>query len=320
MTTDVDRATDPIPEAGQAPTFRERIELARARLAAPAPAVRSVDLAGFRHVTEREPGPWICCAPCSGAMVTAWLGASPATLEAAHLIRTKAGKRHVGGMSPDELASGVLRAYGIELEAVPRDGRAISERLRAGWAIAVPMTYGRLPTHLRRWSPTFTGGHMGVLAGIDDTGHWGWWDPVAPAGWRGEYVLQAPIMGALWQTGLQGAPRREARDVAINAVPFTTGVVVDLARGAGLYDRADLAGEPRLELAGATAVTYVGIVSAEAIAVHVPTGPERYAVLYAHRGPTPRRLADPAAAARLEGRRLEWQRWRDAIAPIDEPS
>jgi hypothetical protein len=316
---DAERATDPIPEAGQAPTFRERIALAAARMAAPAAPIRSVDLAGFRHVSEREAGPWICCAPCSGAMVTAWLGASPATLEAAHLIRTKAGRPHTGGMSAAQLAIGAARAFGVELEAVPRDGPEISARLREGWAIAVPLTAGRLPTSLRRWSPAFTGGHMAVLAGIDGSGHWGWWDPLAPAGWRGEYVLQAPILAALWSTGIQGAPRLEARDVAINAVPFLTGVVVDLARGAALYDRADLAGDPRLTLGSPTEITYVGIVSAEAIAVHVPTGADRYAILYAHRGPTPRRIADPAGAARLEGRRIEWARWRDAIAPIDEP-
>lgn len=244
-------STDAIPVDQQ--LYAERLADASSRvgvqLAEPAP----VQLPGFRFVSEREAGPWICCAPCSGAMVAAWAIGTPATLAEAHAIRTAAGVPHTGGLTPGELAAGVERWTGLELSPVASSSSAIAARLAAGHAIALPLTYGRLPTYLRRWSPLFTGGHMSVLAGTGPGGTWGWFDTCAPAGWGGEYVEPAVIMAAAWDSGAASAGRSSSTEVD-SMVILERPQLADVGVGDGFYEAP---GGARLGAFGGPATVHV---------------------------------------------------------------
>lgn len=161
--------------------------------------------AGFVPISEREPGPWICCAPVAAAMVGAWAGVMPATLEAAHAIRRAAGLRHAGGMRPSDVARGARR-LGLELVELPRDRATIDARLADGWAVIWPLELGALPARLRRYTRSTAGGHGGTLAGRAPDGRWGWFDPMARAALAGELVDPDAMLAAAWPRGIMGAP------------------------------------------------------------------------------------------------------------------
>lgn len=224
--------SDPVELAAQAPAPAPRLLGAIRALAAPA-TIEPVELPGFRFVSEREPGTWFCCANCSGAMVGHYAAGAPATLAEAHAIKAAAGVVHDDGMTPAELRAGMANRQGIRLQLVETSLSTIEARLLAGWALAVPLTYAELPTHLRRWAPGFGGGHTGVLAGFRGS-RWGWFDPLAPSGWGGEYVEPAAILGAAWSAGIMGAAGAAARrtDVATLIRP----AIADGAAGAPFYE------------------------------------------------------------------------------------
>jgi hypothetical protein len=255
-------------------------------------------------------------------MVAHYAIGTPATLEFAHRIRSSIGKPHAGGLKPSELRAGVRAATGglLELEVIPVSQAAIAERLRAGWAIAVALTYGELPIRLRRFSPDFRGGHMAVLAGISDSGgSWGWWDPLGPAGWAGEWIAPGDVLPALWtEAGSSaGAPRRPTmyqlgierwmidgdptRLVTTLGVPLNADGSPDWSRRLAYVSDAGGA-NPRLEelprsrLSGAGDPGGVGDQLEAALArFELPQGDE------------------------LEARRLEWDRWNEALGIPPRP-
>jgi hypothetical protein len=155
-------------------------------------------VSGVVLVSERESGPWISCAPCSGVMAARWAKPSiAATLDSGHRVRSAAGLPHSGGMSASQLRAGVSGALGVSLEWV--DKAAVDDRLRAGYAVAAFLTYGTLPSHFRRWCPDFTGGHAVMLAGVRSSdGAFGLFDPLATTGYGGEWILWADLSPALW--------------------------------------------------------------------------------------------------------------------------
>lgn len=283
----------------------------------------SVSIEGFVHVSERESGPWICCAPCSGAMVAHYVVGTPASLTFAHRIRSSIGLPHAGGLKPSELRAGVKAATGglLELEVIPVTRDAIAEQLRAGWAIAVALTAGKLPTRLRRWSPAFAGGHMAVLAGISAAGEsWGWWDPLAPAGWAGEWIAPGDVMPALWTEAgsAAGAMRRPevfqfgierwaidgdpTKLVTTLGVPLKADGTPDWSQRLAYLSDAGGANPrlepfPRARLTGAGDPTGVGAQLAAALA----------------------RFALPPGVDELEVRRLEWDRWHEALGIPPRP-
>lgn len=225
--------------------------LAAARRMAP------VELTGFHHVTEREPGIWFCCVPCSAAMVGAYLADVPPTLAAAHRIRELAGYRHPdpgtnGGTSLPRIAEGLAKAYGVEL--APILAGDVAARLADGWAIMAGVNAGELAPVLRRWAPSFAGGHCVALAGTDGAGGWGWHDPLAPATtngrpWTGEYARPADVAPALWATAY-GARRLEPLMPIEADAALSSGRAITLATDTPCYadprmvDRATVATGP----------------------------------------------------------------------------
>jgi hypothetical protein len=155
---------------------------------------------GLVFVSERESGPWIDCATSSGAMLAHYADpAVPATLATAHAIRAAVPLPHSGGLTPSQLARGLAREFPHLAPTGKRAERAdVPDLLRAGYAVAVPLTYGELPERLRRWQPRFTGGHSVTLAGVNTAGRFGWFDPLGTAGWSGEWVTWADVERAIW--------------------------------------------------------------------------------------------------------------------------
>jgi hypothetical protein len=286
-----------------------------------------VNLAGFRHVTEREPGPWICCAPCSAAMVAAYAGAAPATLATAHTIRSRAGYPHTGGCDPTRIRQGMGHAFGLNTVTAKRERAAIDELLGQDYAIAIALTYGLLPGELRRWSPRFIGGHMAVLAGRHPTGAWGWYDPLAPQGWGGEWVSPPAIIRAMWSVGGFAAGGSQAMAITVNT-GVATGHGIRLAAGTPLYNdpgatdrRMTVAAELRdadyLGVAGDSYAVVVDTPEGEHVQLFVPkartAGPVK-------RDPDAVPTAPELARARLAGQQAEWDRWAGGLGVPRRPA
>jgi hypothetical protein len=127
----------------------------------------------------------------------------PATLAAAHSIRAAAGLPHSGGTRPEHLDTGLQRAYGVNPASCPKGD--IPARA-ATHALIVPLNAGSLPSHLRRWQPSFAGGHTVCIAGVRE-GKLGWFDPLAPGGYSGEWVRWSDIDQAVWSSGTLMLPK-----------------------------------------------------------------------------------------------------------------
>lgn len=154
-------------------------------------------VSGLTFVSERESGPWIDCAPCSGVMAAHYGKTSvPATLAAAHKVRSAAGRPHSGGMTASQVRAGLREAYGVSATVIERS--EVPTYLARGYAVVVALTYSRLPSHLRRWQPSFTGGHSVCLAGRRSDGKVGWFDPLGTSSWDGEWVAWADVDQAVW--------------------------------------------------------------------------------------------------------------------------
>lgn len=229
-----DVLTDELEPTAELPIDAVAVMSIAARAAPAWASLEPVRLDGFVTVSEREAGPWICCAPCSAAMVVAWAGLGPATLEAAHAIRTAAGYPHKGGTSP--------RRIGIAagLTMLERDRALIDDRLAAGWAITAAIDASQLPPELKRFIPGFGGGHDVALAGRAHDGRWGYWDPAAPADELGVYADPADVLRASWSTvgGLWGLPGSEVPMAPIYVVPADSPPASDVTvrKGAAIYD------------------------------------------------------------------------------------
>jgi hypothetical protein len=285
-----------------------------------------VELDGFRFVSEREPGPWICCAPCAAAMVAGWAGAAAPTLATAHVIRTAAGYPHAGGCDPTRIRRALESRFGIGTVTARRERAAVDQLLGDGYAIAVPLDYGLLPDELRRWSPQFTGGHMATLAGRHTTGAWGWHDPLAPDGFGGEWAAPSSIIRAMWSSGAFAAGRQQSMAIYVNTT-LRTGHTIRLPAGTPLYNDPG-ATDRRLTLSAELVADYLGA-QADAYAVVVDTpagysdGKVRKTQVWVPRAqvanPTPRPDDDPGPsqpeleAAKLEGRLEEWDRWAGGL-------
>lgn len=161
---------------------------------------------GVDFCSERESGPWIECSTCSAAMAAHWHKPSvDATLATAHRIRSAAEKPHSGGLTPAEVKEGLHDALGLNAAYVAKSD--IPAKVRAGYAVIVPLNAGSLPSHLRRWQPNFAGGHSICLVGVSSSGKFGWFDPLAPAGYSGEWVNWSDIDQAVWSSGALALPK-----------------------------------------------------------------------------------------------------------------
>jgi hypothetical protein len=169
-------------------------------------------LPGYRptFVTERQPGPWVDCAWAAAAMLLDKWTSGTTTVDREHL-RALSGDR-VGGSS----FADIRRAYaklGLDLRWSPSGGERISwsaliGRLRHGSGAILMGDYAKMPRHYGRWDPSLldnTGpldDHALYLDGYDArTGRILVMDPLAPAGWHGEWIPASVLRKFAWHTG-----------------------------------------------------------------------------------------------------------------------
>lgn len=311
---DTDFLTDPLELEADAPA-----PVALLARAAPAWAdLELVDLAGFLTVSQREAGPWICCAPCSAAMVGAWAGKCSPTLAAAHRIRTAAGYAHAGGTSPGRIAA----ASGFAFERLEVDRRAIDDRLASGWGLFVAIAADRLTAGLKRYIPGFDGGHAVALAGRAYDGRWGYWDPAAPTGALGVYADPADVMAAVW-TGAGSIHALEGPTMTPAQITDMTARTVTVAKGATIYELDNRTKVRTLTVALPARVSPFGVGSRRAIYLTSPgVAGGRLGLVAATIVPTPPAPAPDLVAleaARVAGASAEYDRWRAALVGLTPP-
>ena len=192
-----------------------------------------------RHVTEREPdGSWEDCLPASAVMHAraAHDRTIPATHAEAEALRVDAGLPPTGGVTIEQIIPGLQRRYGWA------GGRLVGsadllDALRPGTSAIVS---GRLAHfegghRLRRWQPTFSGGHSVWIARLRDGTLW-WDDPLGPAtSYSGEAVTEAELRTFTrdWPGRHLVAPILEADMFAIvTRTPFPAPVAWRVAAGA----------------------------------------------------------------------------------------
>lgn len=197
-------------------------------------------VAGVTFVSERESGAWISCVPCAATMVLGWAEREPSPhLNDAHRIREGAGLPHSGGMTDAQLADGLEAEYGVQGTTIPATKAAVLEALDEGRGLTWFHTYGRLPENLRRWSPSFTGGHCAAIIGRKSptSDLVGWWDPLATSDWTGEWVDIDTLLGADWGDPARSFQRPQEEET-VEPVPVadaTPGMTVDLPKLWDLY-------------------------------------------------------------------------------------
>jgi hypothetical protein len=161
---------------------------------------------GVVFASERESGHWIDCSTCSAAMAAHWHDPSvAATLATAHAIRSAVPLPHSGGLTPAQVKTGLQKALHVTADSISKAD--IPTRLAHNYGIIVPLNAGSLPAHLRRWQPSFAGGHSVFMCGRNSAGKFGWFDPLAPAGYSGEWVNWSDVDQAIWSSGALCLPK-----------------------------------------------------------------------------------------------------------------
>lgn len=280
---------------------------------------------GVVFVSERESGPWIDCVPTSGTMVAGWARREPSPhLNDAHRIREGAGLPHSGGMTDAQLADGLADVYGTAGSTIAATKSAVLAALSDGRGLTWFHTYGRLPTDLRRWSPSFTGGHCAAIIGRKSATSElvGWFDPLATDGWTGEFVDIDVLLAADW-----GDPARSyVREQEVPELPGSTftltgsqdGTVTVVATGkeyVRVRDDGHFAIQPVPWVKRVYAqATYQGkaayLIGEEAALVMAADG--EFAA-----DPAPE--APPADGAYSDGARDMWDAWSDGLGLPERP-
>jgi hypothetical protein len=154
--------------------------------------------------SEREPGRWDECTEAAYLMTLLFggftrfpLGAyTDAERDALEMAAEGPVVTDTGSSFPI-IDKGALKRYGVRLRQIP-DGSSLGLRAKlsqAGRALAMAGTYGHLVAghSLRRWQPTFTGGHA-VCAVPLGGGRVLWLDPLAPDDHPGDLTDVATAM------------------------------------------------------------------------------------------------------------------------------
>lgn len=192
-------------------------------------------------VTEREPGRWKDCLWASASMLIDKWTAGRVTISKDRL-RELSGDRHGG--SKLNLVGQVLRKIGLPAEASPTGGALITwkdlrARLASGGGAILLGDDSKLPRWFGRWEPTFwgrTGNKDDHAVYLDryDRVHDRFWimDPLAPAGWPGEWIRGRDLRAFAWST-----PSGGLSALMTPAAPRTfTGVRLGGPRGAAGVD------------------------------------------------------------------------------------
>ena len=161
-------------------------------------------------VTEREAGPWEDCAWAAAAMLLdKWTNGVAAV-----------GRERLRALSKDKTGGSsfydIQRSFaglGLQLRWSPSGGDRITwprllDRLNRGSGAILLGDYGKLPRRYGRWDPTFwrrTGpldDHALYLDAYDrKTRRILVMDPLAPAGWRGEWIPVSALKKFAWHAG-----------------------------------------------------------------------------------------------------------------------
>lgn len=192
-------------------------------------------LPGYRpaFVTEREAGKWEDCLWASAAMlVDKWTAGRLTTSK--DRLRALSGDR-TGGSTLSHVARALAR-IGIEARTSPNGGDTVTwtvlkRRLAAGGGAILLGDDGDLPRWFGRWDPAFwrkTGeedNHALYLDAYDRRRDRFWvMDPLAPAGWPGEWISGAALRRFAWAA--PGGRLSAVLTPTAKAAPFA-GVVLD---------------------------------------------------------------------------------------------
>jgi hypothetical protein len=161
-------------------------------------------------VTEREPGPWEDCAWAAAAMLLDKWTNGVTTVSHERLRALSRDK--TGGSSFADIQRSFAR-LGLQLHWSPSGGDRITwtrllDRLNHGSGAILLGDYGKLPRRYGRWDPSFwrnTGlldDHALYLDAYDRrTRRILVMDPLAPAGWRGEWIPVSALKKFAWHSG-----------------------------------------------------------------------------------------------------------------------
>jgi hypothetical protein len=149
---------------------------------------------------EPAGGGWKDCTYCGGLMALVFGGFTKFPLGAYTVKEREALERSDSqpdetGASLDDLILAVHTRYGIAW-AKSRTSVLASHHDRDDLAFVVQGQNGNLPTghRLRRWDPTYTGGHCVTVIPTGDGTHLRWLDPLAPMGFAGDVTDWATVM------------------------------------------------------------------------------------------------------------------------------
>jgi hypothetical protein len=193
-------------------------------------------------VTERERGTWNDCLWASASMLIDKWSAGRLTVSKDRLRRLS-GDRHKGS-SFDDLARS-LRKVGLPARWSPEGGdfvtwRELKQRLAKGGGAILLGDYSDLPRWYARWDPKFwrndgaDDNHAIYLDRYDGRRDRFWvMDPLAPAGWGGEWVPARYLRAYAWQT--RGGGLWVLMTPAAQRAPFAN-VRVSAAKAAGTGD------------------------------------------------------------------------------------
>jgi hypothetical protein len=162
-----------------------------------------------RFVTERERGPWNDCLWASASMlVDKWTAGRIKVSK--DRLRRMSGDHHKGSSFMD--LAPVLRRLGLKARWSPEGGDHVTwselrKRVRAGGGAVLLGDYSQLPRWYARWDLSFwrkkgaKDNHAIYLDRYDGKRDRFWvMDPLAPKGWRGEWIPTRYLQAYAWQT------------------------------------------------------------------------------------------------------------------------
>lgn len=138
------------------------------------------------HVTERFAGQptFSDCALCSGILLNRarqGSNATPGTKAEVLALRQAGGAAATGPITNVQLEQGLRYRYGLTVQTVYGPANIVNA-LPPGKAAAVFGYLARYPAghRLRRWDPSYAGGHVVFVERLDAQNRLWWMDPLAP--------------------------------------------------------------------------------------------------------------------------------------------
>lgn len=178
--------------------------------------------------SEREsPPPWTKCSESSWLAALVWAGyggfprgaytgaerdafteledavAAGITAPNGRRYSSRASWRSAGQPMFPLLRGASLKRYGVSMAQLPDLSLSGHRAVLSGGtnALILPGSLGRLPVgdRLRRWQPSYTGGHMITVIALGGGRVW-WLDPLAPDGYAGEEASVDEALAFAWRT------------------------------------------------------------------------------------------------------------------------